>query len=142
VWQPSFSDAAGWNSGPQYYSTIQFADINGDGKADVCGRGNAGIDCALSNGTSFGAISVWQPSFSDAAAWNSGPQYYSTIQLVDVNGDGKVDVCGRGNAGIDCALSNGTSFGAVSVWQPSFSDAAAWNSGPQYYSTIQFALEH
>jgi trypsin/VCBS repeat protein len=142
VWQSSFSDANSWNSGPEYYSTIQFVDLNGDHKADVCGRGRAGINCALSSGTSFGGVSVWQSNFSDAAGWNSGPQYYSTIRFVDLDGDGKADLCGRGSAGIDCALSSGTSFGGVSVWQSSFSDANSWNSGPEYYSTIQFALEH
>lgn len=30
-------------------------------------------------------------------------------------------------------------FGAASVWQPNFSDAAGWDNGPEYYSTIRFA---
>src|SRR5262245_35271019 len=30
LWQSSFSDANGWNQA-QYYSTIQFPDVNGDG---------------------------------------------------------------------------------------------------------------
>jgi hypothetical protein len=70
------------------YSTIRFPDLNGDGLADVCGRGIAGIDCALSTGTGFGLVATWQASFSDANGWNSGPQYYSTIQFPDLNGDG------------------------------------------------------
>jgi len=136
--QSGFSDANGWNGGPQYYSTIQFADINGDGKADVCGRGSNGIDCALSNGSGFDNYSLWQSDFSDANGW-TGQQYYSTIRFIDVNGDGKADVCGRGSTGIDCALSNGTSFGTATLWQQGFSDSNGWNAGPQYYSTIQFA---
>jgi hypothetical protein len=35
----------------------------------VCSRGSAGLNCALSNGTSFGDNTVWQPAFSDANGW-------------------------------------------------------------------------
>jgi hypothetical protein len=138
VWQSSFSDGNGWNASPAYYATIQFADINGDGKADVCGRGTNGIWCALSTGTSFGPQTLWQSSFSDANGWKGSAAYYSTIQLADVNGDGKADVCGRGTNGIWCALSNGTSFGAQTLWSTTYSDGNGWNLGPQYYGTIRF----
>src|SRR5258708_25694656 len=33
-----------------YYGSIRLADINGDGLADLCGRGPNGIVCAISNG--------------------------------------------------------------------------------------------
>ena len=135
-WQAAFSDANGW-SAPQYDSTIQFPDLNGDGKADVCGRGIAGINCALSNGSSFGASTLWNGDFSDASGW-AAPQYYSTIQFPDVNGDGRADVCGRGWGGVWCALSNGTSFGPASLWAPDFSDANGWTA-PEYNSTIQYS---
>lgn len=137
VWQSSFSDADGWNSAPQYYGTIKFPDVNGDGEADVCGRAGSGIKCALSNNTSFGALALWQSSFSDAAGWTT-PEYYSTIQYGDLNNDGKADVCGRAGAGIKCALSTGSGFGPLTLWQSTFSDAGGWNAAP-YYSTIQLA---
>src|SRR5262249_19241966 len=34
-------------------------DLNGDGRADICGRGAAGIYCALSNGAGFGPVTLW-----------------------------------------------------------------------------------
>ena len=138
VWQADFSDAQKWGSLPAYWATIQFPDVDGDGKADVCGRGVAGIRCALSDGTAFGVSSVWQADFGDAAQWSGSASYYATIQFPDVNGDGKADVCGRGAGGIRCALSDGTSFGASSVWQADFGDAAGWGSSPAYWATIQF----
>jgi hypothetical protein len=46
-WTSNVSDAYGWNSDPAYYSTIQFVDLNHDGKADVCGRGSDGIYCGV-----------------------------------------------------------------------------------------------
>src|SRR5262245_13140107 len=113
-------------------------DLNGDGKADVCGRGGAGINCAVSTGSSFGAVIVWVANFSDPLGWNTGPEYYSTIRFPDVNGDGRADVCGRGGAGIYCALNTGSGFGPVNLWVANFSDAFGWNAGPEYYSTIRF----
>ncbi|MGH2897336.1 MAG: FG-GAP repeat domain-containing protein, partial [Solirubrobacteraceae bacterium] len=133
---PNFSDIGGWDQ-PQYYRTIQLADLNGDHRADVCGRGTAGMWCATSIGASFNPLSLWVANFSDAAGWNAGPFYYSTIRLTDVTGDGRADVCGRGSGGIHCAASTGGSFGAVNLWTPSFRDADGWKA-PEYYSTIRF----
>jgi hypothetical protein len=137
LWASLFSDANGWNS-VQYYSTIQFADIDGDHRADVCGRGGGGMYCGSSNGTSFGSVTSWTTNFSDAAGWNSSPSYYSTVRLMDVTGDGRADVCGRSPTGIVCVASGGTSFGTLSTWTSSFSDAAGWNLDPGYYLTIRF----
>jgi hypothetical protein len=131
LWSADFSNPS-W-SAPEYYSTIRFTDVSGDGKADVCGRGPAGIWCAVSTGTAFGPATLWQSSFTDAAGWTA-PQYNSTIQFTDVNGDGKDDVCAHGVAGIICALSSGSSFGAVTTWQAQFGDPS-WNNA-EYYSTI------
>ena len=69
LWETAFSDAGGWGL-PQYGNTMMFADINGDGKRDVCGRGAAGIYCELSAGTGFGSFFLAQSFFSDANGWN------------------------------------------------------------------------
>lgn len=80
--------------------------MNGDGKPDLCGRGYAGIVCALGNGDgTFGALNVWTSDFSNAVGWGD-PQYGTTVMFADINNDGSADVCGRGSAGILCALSN------------------------------------
>jgi len=131
---PSWGDANGW-ANVQYYSTIQLADVNGDGKADVCARSAAGIVCSLSDGKGF-PTAITGPAWSDAEGWDK-PQYYSTIQFVDVNGDGKADVCGRSAAGIVCSLSDGNGF-PKQISGPGWSDAGSWDQ-PQYESTIRFA---
>jgi hypothetical protein len=113
-------------------------DLNGDGMADVCGRGGAGVFCALSTGTSFGPATPWTAAFSDANDWNVGPEYYSTIHFTDMNNDGRTDICGRGREGVFCALSTGTSFGPATLWETAFSDTNQFNLGPEYYSTIRF----
>ena len=134
-WNSSFSDANGWGA-VQYYSTLRYPNVNGTGGADVCGRGSGGVSCATSTGSSFGAASVWQSAFSDANGWNA-EKYYATLDFPEVSGDTKADVCGRGSGGINCAISNGTAFGAASVWQSAFSDANGWGAA-QYYRTIRY----
>jgi peptidoglycan/xylan/chitin deacetylase (PgdA/CDA1 family) len=85
----------------EYPDTIRFGDINGDGRADVCGRSREGLACALSNGRSFTRATIWLPEMSNAAGW---APYGPTIELVDVNGDGRADVCAEGPDGSVCAL--------------------------------------
>ena len=138
-WTAAFDDGAGWHLHQSYWGTIEYPDINADGRADVCGRSAAGIACGLSSGSSFDAVTVWQGSFSDAASWSSSPSYWKTIQFPDVNGDGAADVCGRGSEGVLCGFSNGANgFGPLAVWEPNFSDGNFWNSSSAYYQTIQF----
>jgi MYXO-CTERM domain-containing protein len=129
---PAWSDANGWGD-PKFYSTIQFADINGDGKADLCGRGGDGIHCQLSDGSGF-PTHIAGPAWSDANGWGD-PKFYSTIQLADINGDGKADLCGRANDRMHCFLSDGAGF-PTHVDGPTWSDANGWDD-VFYYATIQ-----
>lgn len=136
-WSSDFSDSAGWGSDVGYYSTIRFGDINGDKKADVCGRAVTGVTCGISTGTSFQPSTLWSADFSDAKGWLP-EQYSSTLQLGDVDGDGLADLVGRGPAGIVVALSNGGSFGPARLWSSNFSDANGWDN-PALYRSIRLA---
>jgi hypothetical protein len=116
-WSNEFSTTNGWARSPSYYGSIRLADVNGDGHADVCGRGVAGVHCAAGTGTAFGPAVWMTPQFSDAAGWNSSPNG-ETLQYGDVDGDGRDDVCGRGDEGLLCATSaaEGTAFVRDHVW--------------------------
>ncbi|WP_338552536.1 FG-GAP-like repeat-containing protein [Paenibacillus sp. KS-LC4] len=114
-----------WHSGKRMIddnSTIWFADVNGDGKADLISKGQAGalnagyIYVSLSNGKGY---SGW--------TWHSSARILednSKLWFDDVNGDGKSDLISKGEAGawnagfVYVALSNGTGYPA---W--------TWNSG-------------
>ncbi|HVH41699.1 MAG TPA: GH25 family lysozyme [Labilithrix sp.] len=131
---PAWSDEAGWSSA-RYRETIQFGDIDGDGKADVCGRFTAGVLCKRSDGTNF-TTDVPGPAWTDDKGW-SQPSSYTTMQLADVNGDGKLDICGRASSGLVCNLSDGNGF-PTEIQGPAWSDQAGWNKAEQY-ATIQLA---
>src|SRR5438552_1498582 len=98
-----FADAKGFGDAP-HGGTIKFVDVDGDGKADACGRGSKGLWCALGDGAGNFSPLALGPGFSDnnGTGWDS-PKYYPTIQYGDVTGDGRADVCARNTASIWCA---------------------------------------
>jgi hypothetical protein len=130
---PELSDELGWNH-PSHYGTIHMADINGDSLADICARGNSGIRCWFSTGDGFDSGVVTGPEWSDAEGWDD-EKYYSTIRMLDLNGDGLADICGRGAAGIECALANGSGFDPVFV-TAICTDAGGWDS-PRFFGTLR-----
>jgi hypothetical protein len=124
------SDESGWNDTSNFLS-LRTGDLDGDGAQDLCLRANAGILCYRWGGTSF--VSVEGPGWSDGDGWNQ-PQYYNTIQMGDIDGDGKDDLCGRHVDGWRCHPSTGSGFGAA-VALAEFTDAGGWGAA-KYYSTI------
>lgn len=141
LWTSSFSTPTGWASSPSYWQTISFPDVNGDGLDDVCGRGGAGVYCALSLSTHFETLYKYTSEFGNAAGWTQESRF-STLQFPDIDGDGSADICGRDAAGIRCAvsrpLSSPNAFVSAGLWTTQFKDADGW-SAPQHYRTIQFA---
>jgi hypothetical protein len=110
---PGWGDAAGWTD-PSKYSTIQLADLTGDGKDELLARNDDGIEIYWFD-TSVGQ---WRPQvdangvrqvLSDFRSplpselgqpnWKD-PQYYSTIQTADIDGQQGAEVLGRFPDGI------------------------------------------
>jgi Concanavalin A-like lectin/glucanases superfamily/FG-GAP-like repeat len=132
------ADAAGWDQ-PQYYTTIQFADIDGDGQAEMLARSGAGL-LAFHYDRDAKGWNALPPTglFADAAGWNQ-PQYYTTIQCADIDGDGQAELLARSGTGLLAYRYNRrTQEWAALPGGGMFPDAAGWDQ-PQYYATIQYA---
>ena len=129
---PTLSDDGGWDRA-QYYSTLRLADIDGDGRDDLCARGYAGLRCNPSTGEGFGDT-IQTDLFADADGFTAADKY-GTLRMGDIDGDGRVDVCARDEGGINCYLSDGAGF-PTPVAGPAWTDENGWWR-PMYFSTIQ-----
>ena len=131
---PEWSDAAGFAPLPMQ-ATLRLADVDGDGRADLCGRTPEGFACHLSTGDGFGA-KVAGPALAEPS-WNE-PSSYASLRLGDLDGDGRSDLCTRGEAGVSCTRSGGPRGFAEQWLGPSLTDAQGWNA-PARYRTLRMA---
>jgi hypothetical protein len=114
---------------------IRWANIDGDRRDDMCMQLDFGILCAAS--TESYEPRLWLRQMGSSQGW-AADQYASTIELVDVSGDGLADVCGRGSLGVYCATSNGSDFTQLTLVDRSFSDGNGWNQR-RYYGSLRYA---
>lgn len=97
-------------------------DFNGDGRDDLAYAQKSGDTTswrvAKSNGSGFGASSVWKGDFGNAN---------DSVYVGDFNGDNKDDIAYRRMSGDTAtwsvAKSTGKSFGASSIWSNDFGNA-------------------
>jgi hypothetical protein len=105
-----FANGGAGFDGDNNYLTVKFADVNGDGRADVCGRTDNGLRCFLSDGNTFVSHAGYVTTFY---ASNNDASEYRTLSFPDLDGDRKADVCLRRKAGFLCYRSTGSGFVSV-----------------------------
>ncbi|WP_298199285.1 FG-GAP-like repeat-containing protein [Novosphingobium sp.] len=129
----NFGQASGWSSDNLFHREL--ADVNGDGRADVIGFGQAGtlVSLARADGT-FGNPVLGAANFGTAQGWTSQDGFART--LGDVNGDGKADLIGFGQTGTLVALGNGDgTFQTVRLGAANFGVAQGWTSDTAFHRT-------
>ena len=120
---------------PENYNTIQYPDINGDGKADLTFLSDKKwIQIFLSNGKNFHHVKSTYicNNGSVKTSWvcnDDGPKNFNKIHYPDINGDGKSDLVFRWDEGIQTFLSNGKIF---SIESHTSTDICA-NSSQKYW---------
>jgi hypothetical protein len=133
LWPVQLS-SAGWT--PDVLGTVRFGDLNGDGKVDVIALTAHGIVGATNAGSSFDPPAV-RASYFAAPGWTD-PQYATTLQFRDINGDGLDDICIRGSGETFVGLSDGTEFVTGPGWSARFNDRQGWGD-PAQYQTFSLA---
>ncbi|MBC2653665.1 FG-GAP-like repeat-containing protein [Novosphingobium aerophilum] len=130
----NFGQASGWSSDNRFHRAL--ADINGDGRADIVGFGVAGtlISLARKDG-SFDKPLMGLENFGVNQGWSTQEGFARAVG--DVNGDGKADVIGFGQAGTLVALGNGDgSFQTIKLGIANFGVAQGWVSNGAFHRTI------
>ena len=127
---PDLKDEQVWDDYDNY-STFRTGDINGDYKDDFCIRDNTRLACYIVKDDGFDEVFI--EDFKDKNGWAT-PNQYRTIRMGDVNGDGKMEVCGRNADGVRCYSYNGTGFDVIE--EPQLKNADSWGS-EEYYSTLR-----
>ena len=135
---PNWPDGI-WST-PDKYSTIQTGDINGDGVDELIGRGPLGIEAYefdTDKGQWMPLYAGGDPALADGGIWEQ-PQYYETIQLGDVNGDGADELLAREVDGLHVwHYDPGSATWSELPTLTDLSDANDWGTSPSLYETIQ-----
>ena len=121
-WHDGYSPSkGGWNLSHHVRTT---GDVDGDGRADLVGFGDAGVYVARSKGAGFAPVEAWTADFT---AQNGGWSVTDHPRMTgDFDGDGKDDLLAFGHYGALVARSTGSGFAPAQMWLESFGYLHGW----------------
>ncbi|MFQ6162314.1 FG-GAP-like repeat-containing protein [Sinorhizobium meliloti] len=145
TWSSSFN-APDWTSDTPRMMT----DVNGDGRGDIVGFNDGGTSIALSTGSAFVAGSWNQASLNGLGLNEGGAADQTSRQVVDLNGDGLLDVVAFTQEAVEVGLTAGafpdlmtgierSSLGTVAISYKPISDPTVYSetAGPGALATYQ-----
>ncbi|MGI8772910.1 MAG: FG-GAP repeat domain-containing protein [Acidobacteriaceae bacterium] len=126
------SSGTDWTK-PKHYSTIQLADLTGNGTSELVGRGHNGLQVWRwdPDGESWAQLSAGG-ELGDEQGFDKEPYYYS-LKLVDVDRDGSAELVARAPAGVQTYKWNGKGWTLISASGP-FGDDAGFLADKRYKS--------
>ncbi len=128
---PRWSDEIGF-AAVELWSTIRLADVDADGRAELCARQpNDTFMCHSWANGQFG-VARPGPSLTRANGWENASTY-STLMLADIDASGSLDLCARETSGIRCWLFTGGAFSRMIVG-PVLSDLDGWSNASGFRS--------
>ncbi len=99
-----FTDAGGWGR-PGVRDTLMLTDLDGDARADMCGRTPEALICAHGEGARFAPASVW---WRAPAGETPNDAAIASQRFADLDGDRRTDSCSIIDGSLTCALSTGS----------------------------------
>ena len=131
----SFQAAVSYVSGGTSASSLAVADVSGDGKPDVVVANScASSDCA--NGSVGVLLGNGDGTFQGAVTYSSGGLYTGAVELMDLNGDSKLDVVVASEY-VSSSGTNGSVGVLVGNGDGTFQRAATYSSGGLYTGAVE-----
>lgn len=136
---PGLTDLNGWTESER---SILYGDLDGDGVDEMVARGRTGLEVYRFDATfgQWSQVRIDTTILSDHDGWGD-PMYGSTIQLGDVDGNGKAEVVARSAAGLVVAAYAWDQATNVGTWTWLSKAGPLTNADgsnqPRYYESIQ-----
>src|SRR5437016_2737494 len=137
----TFQPALAFSSGGKFAFSVAIADVNGDGKPDLLIANEYASTANQSTGTVAVLLGNGDGTFQPAVTYGSGGQYFYTVAIADVNGDGRPDLllanqcaiggCTGGTLGVLLGNGDGT-------FQPAVISSIPEASGGQQLAIADF----
>jgi lysophospholipase L1-like esterase len=122
IWYPKGTIATGVLPSPNTSNLyVQFADINGDGKADylVVSQSTGSVSAYLNQGQQSGGGWGWNPIGQIASGVGANPTT-TTVEFADIDADGRADylVVNKTNGVVQAYLNGGPNGSGGWIWYP------------------------
>ncbi|HEY1549449.1 MAG TPA: FG-GAP-like repeat-containing protein, partial [Kofleriaceae bacterium] len=111
---------------PDANAIVWPGDLDGDGSADWCSTGSAGIACGVA--AEIGVTTDGVPwMYSNGGTPESVPADPALTAVADIDGDGNADLCAVIGNDVQCARSQGRGFGPLAtIMTAPVAPAAVW----------------